>query len=85
MIRFVYIGSQITYEPDERQFAFYDIVRGSFLIFYNLQVFTLKEFNEIGENLKYMEPFEKKTYHCCLGLIPDWYRQNQAWTDASPT
>ena len=61
MIRYVYIGDQITDGSEE--FAFYDTVNDKFMEFSGNQVFdTLDMFEEYGVN----EPY----YERCLRLIP---------------
>ena len=61
MIRFVYIGSQIS--SNERQFAFYDTVQDRFLDFKGDQVFSsLEDFKTSAKN--------HKLYERCLRLLP---------------
>lgn len=67
MIRFVYIGSQIT--DDSRDFAFFNTVTDKFEEINNCHVFSsIKEFEE------YVGPIY--IFGRLNNLIPDWYRKN---------
>jgi hypothetical protein len=71
MIRFVYIGDQIT--EGNHDFAFFDTVHDEFMSMQGETVWgSVDEFKNYNDKMIPKEKLER-----CMNLIPDWYKEGK--------